>query len=179
MRGGATTAIEKGRLRLRRCRAGLTRAGTGSKARRAGRRPWRRRERAPDTTSIGVTNIIYSSEAWHHDASYAIISHSRSAHTRALVPPPPSAPRLAHPSWLGTPPTGPDTGGAELRNFHRSLPLRQSYINGTIVALLRPDVGLGRRNYLFAGSDEGGRTWAIIASPSTAQNSLVSIRKNI
>jgi hypothetical protein len=26
------------------------------------------RERAPSTTSIGVANIIYSSEAWHHDA---------------------------------------------------------------------------------------------------------------
>jgi transposase len=28
---------------------------------------------------------------------------------------------------------------------------------------MRP-IALGRRNYLFAGSDEGGRTWSIVAS---------------
>ena len=28
---------------------------------------------------------------------------------------------------------------------------------------MRP-IALGRRNYLFAGSDEGGRTWSILAS---------------
>jgi transposase len=35
--------------------------------------------------------------------------------------------------------------------------------NNTVERTMRP-IGLGRRNYLFAGSDEGGRTWAIIAS---------------
>ena len=28
---------------------------------------------------------------------------------------------------------------------------------------MRP-IALGRRNYLFAGSDEGGQTWSILAS---------------
>jgi hypothetical protein len=35
--------------------------------------------------------------------------------------------------------------------------------SNTVERTMRP-IGLGRRNYLFAGSDEGGRTWAIIAS---------------
>ena len=35
--------------------------------------------------------------------------------------------------------------------------------SNTVERTMRP-IGLGRRNYLFAGSDEGGRTWAILAS---------------
>ena len=35
--------------------------------------------------------------------------------------------------------------------------------NNIVERTMRP-IGLGRRNYLFAGSDEGGRTWSIIAS---------------
>jgi hypothetical protein len=62
------------------CSAGLTRAGTGSKARRAWRRPWRRREQAPSTTSIGVANIIYWRRPPHdrdrHDAQLMAASNN-------------------------------------------------------------------------------------------------------
>jgi hypothetical protein len=35
--------------------------------------------------------------------------------------------------------------------------------SNTVERTMRP-IALGRRNYLFAGSDEGGRTWSILAS---------------
>jgi transposase len=35
--------------------------------------------------------------------------------------------------------------------------------SNTVERTMRP-TALGRRNYLFAGSDEGGRTWSILAS---------------
>src|SRR6516162_11853334 len=35
--------------------------------------------------------------------------------------------------------------------------------SNTVERTMRP-IALGRRNYLFAGSDEGGQTWSILAS---------------
>ncbi len=47
--------------------------------------------------------------------------------------------------------------------------------NNTVERAIRP-IALGRKNHLFAGSDEGGVHWGIVASLVETCNSTASIR---